>query len=111
MNPVIQLKRDDLMNINNYFFHTILKDEEEKQIYRNFEKILQDGELKSQKLLHKEDTKFNGLDFISLSSYVKPSEYKVFVMNEEKYNPSKLSNIFVSYNDYLEYLKLDNLLE
>lgn len=100
------------MNINNYYFHTILKDNnKENQIYDNFEEILKDGKLKSQRLLHKNEIKFNGQDYISLASFVEPSEYKVFVLDKKYYNMSKLSNIFGSYNDYLEYLKLHNYLE
>lgn len=101
----------DFMTINNYYFHTILKDNKESEIYNNFEQILKDGKLKSQRLLHNNEIKFNGLDYISLASFVEPSEYKVFVVDKKYYNMSKLSNIFTSYNHYLEYLKLNNRLE
>lgn len=94
------------MNIIDYYFHTILKDKNEDGIYTNFEEILKDGKLKSQKLLNNNVTKFNGLDYISLASYVKPTEYKTFIIDENKFNLSKLSKIFDSYNDYLDNLKL-----
>lgn len=99
------------MNISNYYFHTILKDNKEDEIYNNLEEILVDGNLKSQKFLNNNEIKFNGLDYISLASFIEPSEYKVFVLDKEQYNASKLSIIFNSYADYLDYLKLNNWLE
>lgn len=98
------------MNIKDYYFHTICKFNNEK-IYNDFESILKDGKLKSQKLLNNNDIKFNGLDHISLAEYVKPTHYKVICLNEPDYNKSKISLLFKNYSEYLEYLKLDNYKE
>lgn len=98
------------MNINDYYFHTISKFNVDN-VLEDFNEILCDGRLKSQKLLGNSDSKFNGLDYISLASYVEPSEYKVFVIDEENFKNSKLSRVFSSYNKYLDFLKLDNYLE
>lgn len=46
------------MNIKDFYFHTISKFDN-KEIYINFESILKDGKLKSQKLLNNNEIKFN----------------------------------------------------
>lgn len=99
------------MNIGNHYFHTLLKDNVGDKIYNNFEAILKDGKLKSQGLLNNVETKFNGLDYISLASYVEKSEYKTLVIDKENYKTSGLSKLFESYEEYLAYLKLDEWLE
>ena len=96
--------------LQDYYYHTISKDDI-NQTYQIFEKVLKDGQLKSQKMLGKSENKFNGLNHISLASYTKNDEYKTFVVDEENYKDSKLSSMFDNYNLYLEYMKLDSLLE
>lgn len=105
------VEKVDYMDINNYYFHTILKDNTKDEIYKNFEDILKDRKLKSQKLLNNNEMKFNGIDYISLASYKKESEYKTFIIDENEYSHSKLSTLFDTYDDYLNYLKQDNWLE
>lgn len=98
------------MDIKDFYFHTISKFDN-KEIYNNFESILKDGKLKSQKLLNNNEIKFNGLEYISLAEYVEPSQYKVVCLKELDYNNSKLSTLFDSYSEYLKYLQLDNYKE
>lgn len=96
--------------LEDYYYHTISKDNI-NQTYQIFEKVLNDRQLKSQEMLGKSENKFNGLNYISLASYTKNSEYKSFIIDEENYKKSKLSIMFDNYNSYLEYMKLDSLLE
>ena len=96
--------------LEDYYYHTISKDDV-NQTYQILEKVLYDRQLKSQELLGKSENKFNGLNYISLASYTKNSEYKSFIIDEENFKNSKLSNMFDNYNSYLEYMKLDSLLE
>lgn len=96
--------------LENYYYHTISKDDV-NQTYQIFEKVLNDKQLKSQKMLGKSESKFNGLNYISLAAHTKNSEYKTFIIDEDNYKDSKLSNMFDNYNSYLEYMKLDSLLE
>lgn len=102
--------KQDIYDINNYFYHTISKDNQE-QIYEILNKILDDKELKCQKLLGKSEVKFNGLDYISLASFPEEKEYKTFIIDKENFQNSKLSNIFSTYNLYLEYMKSSEKLE
>lgn len=97
-------------NLLDYYYHSISKDDI-SQIYEIFENIIKDRKLKSQALLNKNEVKFNGINYISLASYVEESEYKSFIIDKEKFNNSKLSNMFSNYQDYLSYMKLDNKLE
>ena len=97
-------------NLEDYYYHTISKDDV-NQTYEILEKVLNDGKLKSQQLLGKNEIKFNGMNYISLASYFKNNEYKTFIIDENSYNESKLSNIFDNYNSYLDYMKLDSQLE
>lgn len=62
-------------------------------------------------MLGKSESKFNGLNYISLAAHTKNSEYKTFIIDEDNYKDTKLSNMFDNYNSYLEYMKLDSLLE
>ena len=105
-------KRGEIMNYNleNYYYHTISKDDV-KQTYEILEKVLNDGQLKTQQLLGKNEVKFNGMNYISLASYVENNEYKTFIVDENSFNDSKLANIFDNYNSYLDYMKLDSQLE
>lgn len=98
------------MNIKDYYFHTISKSSNE-EVYYVFECILKDGKLKSQKLLNHNENKYNGLEYISLARYIKPSKYNVIYLNKKEYNNSKLSSIFNNYNEYTNYLKLNNYIE
>ena len=97
-------------NLEDYYYHTISKDDV-NQTYEILEKVLNDEQLKSQQLLGKSEAKFNGMDYISLASYLKKSEYKTFMLDENSFNESKLANIFDNYNSYLDYMKLDSHLE
>ena len=97
-------------NLEDYYYHTISKDDV-NQTYEILEKVLNDGQLKSQQLLGKSEVKFNGMNYISLASYLKKSEYKTFILDENNFNESKLGNIFDNYNSYLNYMKLDSHLE
>lgn len=99
------------MNIKDYYFHTISKDKKDNVIYNHFECIIKDGKLKSQKLLNNNEMKFNGLEYISVAEYIEPSLYKTFIIDKDNYNKSELSKIFISYQDYLEYLKSNEWLE
>ena len=96
--------------IENYYYHTVSKDNN-IDILKDFENILKDGKIKCQHLLNNNINKYNGLDYVSVASYVKPSKYKVFAIDKDSFYNSKISNIFSSYDEYLSYLKLDNYLE
>ena len=97
-------------NLKDFYYHSISKDNKEL-IYENFKSIINDKKIKSQKLLGKNENKFNGYDYISLASYNENTEYKSFIIEEEYFSNSKLSNMFNTYKEYLEYMKLDNQLE
>ena len=97
-------------NLEDYYYHTISKDDV-NQTYEILEKVLNDGQLKSQQLLGKNEEKFNGMNYISLASYLKNKAYKTFIVYENSFNESKLANKFDSYNSYLDYMKLDSQLE
>lgn len=97
-------------NLNDYYYHTISKDDV-NQTYEILEKILNDRQLKSQQLLGKNEVKFNGMNYISLASYIKNNEYKTFIIDEKSFKDSKLLNIFDDYKSYLNYMNLDSQLE
>lgn len=53
------------MNLSDYYYHTILKDELDKnKIYINLESILKDGYIKSKKLLNIQKDSYNGDEYI-----------------------------------------------
>ena len=97
-------------DLKDYYYHTISKDNVD-DTYLVFESVLKDKKLKSQQLLGKSETKFNGSNYVSIASYPEYSEYKSFIIEENDFNKSKLSNLFDNYNSYLDYMKLDNELE
>ena len=97
-------------NLNDYYYHTISKDDV-NQTYEILEKILNDRRLKSQQLLGKNEVKFNGMNYISLASYIKNNEYKTFIIDEKSFKDSNLLNIFDNYKSYLNYMNLDSQLE
>ena len=66
------------MNLSDYYYHTILKDELDKnKIYINLESILKDGYIKSKKLLNIQKDSYNGDEYISLASFENNAYYKV----------------------------------
>ena len=97
-------------NLEDYYYHTISKDDV-NQTFEILEKVLSDEKLKSQQLLKKNEVKFNGMNYISLASYLKNNDYKTFIIDESSFSESKLANIFDNYNSYLDYMKLDSQLE
>lgn len=97
-------------NLEDYYYHTISKDDDNKTI-DIFKQVLNDNELKSQGLLGKNESKYNGLNYISFAEFVNNPEYKTFIIDEKNYKSSNLSSLFDNYNKYLEYMKLDSFLE
>ena len=96
--------------LNDYYYHSISKDDKEL-VYTIFNAVIKDKKIKSQRLLGKTENKFNGLDYVSLAAYIENSEYNSFIISEEYFSDSKLSNLFSTYDEYLAYMKLDNELE
>lgn len=97
-------------SLNDYYYHSISKDDKEL-VYTIFNAVIKDKKIKSQRLLGKTENKFNGLDYVSLAAYIENSEYNSFIISEEYFSDSKLSNLFSTYDEHLAYMKLDNELE
>ena len=94
------------------YYHTILKDElDVNRVYKVLEKILKEGYLKSPKLLNENGFGYNGEDYVSIARYHNMSKYKIIPINENRYNNSKLTKLFNSYQEYLKYLELDDEIE
>ena len=102
------------MKLNNYYYHTILKDALSKEeLYENLEIILKDGYIKSRSLLeNKKDNKtYNGDNYISIAEYNEPSIYKVINLTEEEFSRSSLNRKFATYQEYLDRLKENEFIE
>lgn len=94
------------MNIKDYYYHTLSKDDSIKSL-EVFDKVLKDNKLKSQNMLGNKKIKFNGLDYISLAFYIDSDNFDGFIINENDFNKSDLSKIFDNYFEYLNYMNLD----
>lgn len=110
------------MYLKNYYYHTILINSiDEFEIYNHFEIILKEKYLKAKKFRNNEindylfkfknNTTYNGSDFISFASYIDKSEYKVEPIEKKAFKDSELSMMFDNYESYLDYLKLESKLE
>lgn len=100
------------MNLSDYYYHTILKDELDKnKIYINLESILKDGYIKSKKLLNIQKDSYNGDEYISLASLENNTSYKVPHLEKIDYEKSILSKKYNSYEEYLTSLKEYEFLE
>ena len=100
------------MNLSDYYYHTILKDELDKnKIYINLESILKDGYIKSKKLLNIQKDSYNGDEYISLASFENNASYKVPYLEKIDYEKSILSKKYNSYEEYLTSLKEYEFLE
>lgn len=100
------------MKLSNYYYHTILKDELNiEKIYINLENILNDGYIKSKKLLNIQKNSYNGDEYISLASFENNSSYKVPYLKKTDYERSNLSKKYNSYEEYLKSLEEYEFLE
>ena len=100
------------MNLSDYYYHTILKDELDKnKIYINLESILKDGYIKSKKLLNIQKDSYNGDEYISLASFEHNTSYKVPYLEKIDYEKSILSQKYNSYEEYLTSLEEYEFLE
>ena len=100
------------MNLSDYYYHTILKDELDKnKIYINLESFLKDGYIKSKKLFYIQKDSYNGDEYISLASLENNTSYKVPHLEKIDYEKSILSEKYNSYEEYLTSLKEYEFLE